>query len=251
MRQALYRMSGVDVTQIDAIGVETVEVVLSEYGPDLSRFPTEKQFVSHVTLAPHVAKQRRQAAQKEKSGTAPARVWRPFCAWRRYRCGTARQRWEPTIVNRRRNGGDIAVFATARKLATLIYRLLRWGQPYVDEGAEAYEKRYEEACQKPDCRGQRPRLPTHSRKCLMSNEQERSHRPAFERGAAFEDEEVAELALAQPGQEPGKAIVPLQNGLGDTPSSMLLGQPVCEKRDVALRDHVCGMASSSSIPMLS
>jgi len=28
--------------------------------------------------------------------------------------------------------------------ATLIYRLLRWGQPYVDEGAEAYEKRYKE-----------------------------------------------------------------------------------------------------------
>jgi len=27
-------------------------------------------------------------------------------------------------------------------LATLIYRLLRWGQPYVDEGAAAYENRY-------------------------------------------------------------------------------------------------------------
>ena len=38
--------------------------------------------------------------------------------------------------------GDVAVFATARKLATLIYRLLRWGQPYVDEGAAAYENRY-------------------------------------------------------------------------------------------------------------
>ena len=38
-----------------------------------------------------------------------------------------------------RNG---AVFATARKLATLIYRLLRWGPPYMDEGIQAYEKRY-------------------------------------------------------------------------------------------------------------
>jgi hypothetical protein len=38
----------------------------------------------------------------------------------------------------------VAVFASARKLATLIYRLLRWGQPYVDEGAAAYEKRYQE-----------------------------------------------------------------------------------------------------------
>jgi hypothetical protein len=45
----------------------------------------------------------------------------------------------------RRIGADVAVFATARKLATLIYRALRWGQPYVDEGAEAYEKRYREA----------------------------------------------------------------------------------------------------------
>jgi hypothetical protein len=44
----------------------------------------------------------------------------------------------------RRIGGDVAVFATARKLATLIYRLLRWGQQYVDEGAGAYERRYQE-----------------------------------------------------------------------------------------------------------
>ncbi len=36
------------------------------------------------------------------------------------------------------------MFATARKLATLIYRLLRWGQAYVDEGAEAFEQRYQE-----------------------------------------------------------------------------------------------------------
>jgi hypothetical protein len=45
----------------------------------------------------------------------------------------------------RRLGADVAVFATARKLATLIYRLLRWGQPYVDEGAVAYENRYQQA----------------------------------------------------------------------------------------------------------
>jgi transposase len=44
----------------------------------------------------------------------------------------------------RRTKGDVAVFATARKLATLIYRRLRWGQAYVDEGAAAYEKRYQE-----------------------------------------------------------------------------------------------------------
>ena len=55
LRQALYRISGVDLTGIDAIGVETVQLVLSEYGTDLSMFPTEKKFVSHITLAPHKA----------------------------------------------------------------------------------------------------------------------------------------------------------------------------------------------------
>src|SRR6516164_802199 len=73
-RQALYRMSGVDMTQIDAIGVETVEVVLSEYGPDLSRFPTEKEFVSHVTLAPHVPKSGGKPLKKKKRNSASTRV---------------------------------------------------------------------------------------------------------------------------------------------------------------------------------
>src|SRR6202165_3395303 len=74
MRQALYRMSGVDATQIDAIGVETMEVILSEYGPDLSRFPTEKQFVSHITLAPHVPKSGGQPLKKKKRHSASTRV---------------------------------------------------------------------------------------------------------------------------------------------------------------------------------
>ena len=73
-RQALYRMSGVDATQIDAIGVETLEVVLSEYGSDLSRFPTEKQFVAHVTLAPHVPKTGGKPLKKKKRNSASTRV---------------------------------------------------------------------------------------------------------------------------------------------------------------------------------
>ncbi len=35
-----------------------------------------------------------------------------------------------------------AVFATARKLAVLVYRMLRFGQDYVDEGEAAYEQRH-------------------------------------------------------------------------------------------------------------
>ena len=143
MRQALYRMSGVDLTGIDAIGVETVQIVLSEYGPDLSRFPTEKQFVKHVTLAPHKPTSAGKPVKKKRN-SASSRVAAAL------RMAATSMRHSQTALGAyyrqmaRRIGGDVAVFATARKLATLIYRMLRWGQPYVDEGAEAYDKRYQQ-----------------------------------------------------------------------------------------------------------
>jgi hypothetical protein len=143
MRQALYRMSGVDLTGIDAIGVETVQVVLSEYGPDLSRFPTEKQFISHVTLAPRKAMSGgKQINQKKKRGSASSRVAASLrmAAVSLRHSNTALGAYYRQVA--RRTGADVAVFATARKLATLIYRLLRWGQPYVDEGAQAFENRH-------------------------------------------------------------------------------------------------------------
>ncbi len=144
MRRALYRMSGVDLTGIDALGVETVQVVLSEYGPDLSRFPTEKQFVSHVTLAPHQAMSGGKPVKKKKRGSASSRVAAALrmAALSLRHSETALGAYYRQIA--RRIGGDVAVFATARKLATLIYRLLRWKQPYADEGAAAYEKQYQE-----------------------------------------------------------------------------------------------------------
>jgi len=144
MREALYGISGVDLTSIDAIGVETVQVVLSEYGPDLSRFPTEKEFVSHVTLAPRRPMSGGKPVRKKKRNTASTRVAGALrmAALSLRNGATALGAYYRKIA--RRIGGDVAVFATARKLATLIYRLLRWGQPYVDEGAEAYERRYRE-----------------------------------------------------------------------------------------------------------
>lgn len=143
-REALYRISGVDMTQIDAIGVETVEVVLSEYGSDLSRFPNEKQFVSHITLAPRIAKSGGKPIRKKKRNSASTRVAAALrmAALSLRHSQTALGAYYRKIAQRL--GGDVAVFATARKLATLIYRLLRWGQMYVDEGAAAYEARYQQ-----------------------------------------------------------------------------------------------------------
>jgi transposase len=144
MREAFYRLSGVDLTEIDAVGVETIEVVLTEYGPDLSRFPTEKQFISHVTLAPRRATSGGKPVKKKRRHSASTRVAAVL------RMASLSLRHSDTALGAyyrkmaSRLGGDVAVFATARKLAAFIYRLLRWGHRYVDEGAEAFEKRYQE-----------------------------------------------------------------------------------------------------------
>ncbi len=43
----------------------------------------------------------------------------------------------------RHKGAAVAVFATARQLARLVYRMLRYGQPYADIGEQAYEARFQ------------------------------------------------------------------------------------------------------------
>jgi len=45
---------------------------------------------------------------------------------------------------RSRLGPAKAITATAHKLAVLIYRMLKYGMTYVDQGQQAYEKQYRE-----------------------------------------------------------------------------------------------------------
>lgn len=51
-RQALAGWSGVDLTSIDGIGVTVATTLLSEIGPDLSRFASVKHFCSWLGLCP-------------------------------------------------------------------------------------------------------------------------------------------------------------------------------------------------------
>lgn len=147
MRQVLHGMAGADVTIIDCIGVETAEVVLTEYGTDLSCFPTEKQFIKHVRLAPRQnitgGKPMRGGKGKgSKTSTRTANALRMAATSAQHSQTAIGAHYRRLAA---RKGSDIAVFATARKLASHIYRLLRWGQPYVDEGVAEYEKRYQQA----------------------------------------------------------------------------------------------------------
>lgn len=145
LHQALYRVSGEDLMAIDALGVESVQAVISEYGTDLSCFPGEKQFVAHVLLAPRQATSGGKPVKKKRRGSASTRVAAALrmAALSIRQSQTALGAYYRQIA--RHKGADVAVFATARKLATLIYRMLRWGKSYVDEGVQAYEKRYRQA----------------------------------------------------------------------------------------------------------
>ena len=64
-RQALYRVMGADLTTIDGIGVETAEVIMSEYGTEMSKFPTEGEFVKHVGFGAASASQWRESVEEQ------------------------------------------------------------------------------------------------------------------------------------------------------------------------------------------
>ena len=52
LRTELYRITGIDWSQINGIDVLTAQTVISEVGADLSAFPNEKQFASWLGLSP-------------------------------------------------------------------------------------------------------------------------------------------------------------------------------------------------------
>lgn len=145
LRTDLFRFSGVDLTSIDGIGVGVAETVLSELGCDLVKFPTEKHFVAYLKLAPRQAFSGGKVLRKKDPGSGASRIGSAL------RMASVSLRNSKTGLGAeyrriaRRKGAGVAVFAMARKLAILVYRLLRWGQPYVDEGIEGYEKRFRAA----------------------------------------------------------------------------------------------------------
>ena len=143
LRQALYRFCGFDLTTIDGIGVDTASVIISELGLDFTVFPDESHFVSYLRLAPNLSISAGKKVRSKSKATTCTRV----CSALRMAASTLRN--SQTALGgfyRRmawRKGASVAVFATARKLAQLIYRLLCYGQVYVDTGAEAYNARFE------------------------------------------------------------------------------------------------------------
>src|SRR5499427_4666745 len=137
----LKRITGVDLTRIDGIDVMVAQTLLSEVGMDMSRWNTEAHFSSWLGLCPDnrisgdklLGKGTRRVVNR--AATALRLAARNLIRSRSY-LGAQYRRLRTKL------GAPKAITAMAHRLARLVYRMLKYGQQYVDKGIEYYENRY-------------------------------------------------------------------------------------------------------------
>jgi transposase len=140
-RELLFRMAGVDLTVIEGIEETTALVILSEIGTDVSRFPTEKNFVSWLGLCPnHRGSGGKIFSRRVRRGANRAARALRLAAQGCHRAKNALGAFYRRI--QARCGGPKAVVATARKIAERVYRLLKHGAEYVRQAEKIYEEAY-------------------------------------------------------------------------------------------------------------
>jgi transposase len=137
------RLLGVDLVAVMGLSSSSVQTIISEIGTDMERFPTVKHCCAWLGLAPRndisggkVLRSRtmkvvnratqafRQAAQSvSRSDSALGAYYRAM---------------------RARKGPQQATVATAHKIARIVYHLLKYGEAYEAESADAYEQKRQE-----------------------------------------------------------------------------------------------------------
>ena len=144
LRDALVRFAGADLTTIDGLSAQSARVILTEIGPDISAFPSEKHFISWLHLCPRTPISGGKPIKGKKNSLGASRVGASL------RLAAVAVQRSPSALGAtyrriaRRKSAAVAVFAVARKIAQYVYRLLRYGTAYLDIGAEAYEQQFQE-----------------------------------------------------------------------------------------------------------
>lgn len=139
-RPELERICGIDLTAAHGLRVLSVLVLLSEVGVDMSRWRSAKAFTSWLGLCPNnkisggrilsshtrkVVNRAATALRMAAVGVAETDTW----------IGSFHRRMRPRL------GPAGAITATARKLATVVYHLLKNKEPFVDRDLALYEER--------------------------------------------------------------------------------------------------------------
>lgn len=143
LAQSLYRIAGVDLTQVDGIDALTVQTLLSEIGPDVTAWPTVKHFCAWLRLAPN----NKITGGKVKSRHTQPTQNRATTALRVAAQSLARSQSALGAFYRRmkaKHGPAKATTATAHKLARIVYFMLKHRQPYHPPDMAQYEEQQRE-----------------------------------------------------------------------------------------------------------
>jgi hypothetical protein len=142
-REHLYRMAGVDLTQIVGLNTPTVLSIISEVGLDMSRWPTSKHFASWLGLSPgsKISGGKNFSSKTKPSANRAAHTFR-MAAYSLHRSQTA----IGAFLRRKKAqlGAPKAITATAHKIARIFYEMLKNRTEYKDLGVDYYQNRYKE-----------------------------------------------------------------------------------------------------------
>jgi hypothetical protein len=129
LRSELYRIAGVDLTDIPGISAATAQVILTEIGPDVSRFRNASAFASWLGLCPEkkISGGKGLSAKTRKVKNRAAMALR-MGASSLYRAKGYFGEFFRRL--RAKLGAAQAITATAHKLARVLYHVLRTKEPY-------------------------------------------------------------------------------------------------------------------------
>src|SRR6266446_5606364 len=137
LRTHLYRITGVDLTQVPGLQAPTIHIILAEVGLNMYKWPTDKHFASWLGLCPD-----NQISGGKVLSTGSRRVQNR--ASRALRMAAQSLRTSPSYLGaffrrmRSKLGPAKATTATAHKLAKIIYHMLKEKTPYRARSAEDY-----------------------------------------------------------------------------------------------------------------
>jgi transposase len=143
-RTLLYEMAGVDLAAIHGLDASSVLTIVSETGTDMSPWSSAKAFAAWLALSPNNRITGGKTIRKGARVIRPNRAAQAFrlAARTLERAGCALGAFFRRI--RSRHGRAVAIKATAHKLATIFYTMLKNRTEYRDPGADYYEQRYRE-----------------------------------------------------------------------------------------------------------
>ncbi len=138
----LRRIHTIDVTQIFGVSEIGALEILSETGTDLSKWGSEKRFVSWLNLCPN------NKISGGKLISSQLLKKKPNAASQAFRMAANSQKtsknWLGDYFRRMRSKGGqkYAIVATARKLAIIYYKMVRYKQSFTPFDIDQYREKY-------------------------------------------------------------------------------------------------------------